>query len=257
MKAVVGVFRSQSDAMNGAATLPPLGISKDKINILMPHATEGELAAVPVVDSEQPGMGKAVGAVVGGAMGLAAGEAVASLFIPGVGPILAIGIVAAALGAVGGGTAGGAVENSMTHGLPGDELFIYEDALRQGRSVVIAMTQDDEQAQAVRGALEESGAESIDRAREMWWVGLRDVEKEIYEAEVKGGNFENDERYFRCGFEAAQHAGNRRKSYEECRADLAKRHPDMHEREAFRRGFTRGRAYLDEVIKHRSKYAGA
>jgi len=257
MKAVVGVFKSRLDAVNAAATLPPLGLSKDRINILMPHATGGEVAAVPVMDAEQPGMGKAVGAVVGGAMGLAAGEAIASLLIPGVGPILAIGIAAAALGAVGGGAAGGAVENSMTDGLPGDELFIYEDALRRGRSVVIAMAEDDEQAQAVRGALEESGAESIDRAREMWWIGLRDVEKEAYEGEVKGGNFEDDERYFRCGFEAAQHANHRGKSYDACRIELGKRHPDMHERDAFRRGFTRGRAYLDELAKHRSKNAGA
>jgi hypothetical protein len=257
MKAVVGVFKSRFDAVNGAATLPPLGVGKNKIKMLMPHATEGELAAVPVVDSEQPGMGKAVGAVVGGAMGLAAGEAIASLLIPGVGPILAIGIAAAALGALGGGTAGGAVENSMTDGLPGDELFIYEDALRQGRSVVIAMAEDDEQAQAVRGTLEEAGAESIDRAREMWWIGLRDIEKEAYKGEVKDGNFENDERYFRCGFEAAQHAGNRGKSYDACRVELGKRHPDMHEHSAFRRGFTRGRAYREELIKHGGTQAGA
>jgi hypothetical protein len=145
------------------------------------------------------------------------------------------------------------VENSTTDGLPGDELFIYEDALRQGRSVVIAMTGDDHQAQAVRGALEEAGAESIDRAREMWWVGLRDVEKEAYAAEVKGGNFDDDERYFRCGFEAAQHAGSRGKSYEACLTELGKRYPDMHERGAFRRGFARGHAYFDEIIKQRSK----
>ncbi len=257
MKAVVGVFKSRLDAVNGAAMLSPLGLSKDKIKILMPHAAEGELAAVPVVDAEQPGMGTAVGAVVGGAMGLAAGETLASLLIPGVGLVLAIGLAAAALGAVGGGAAGGAMENSITDGLPADELYIYEDALRQGRSVVIAMAEDDGQAQAVRGALEEAGAESIDRARETWWLGLRGVEKEAYAAEAKGGDFENDEPYFRCGFEAAQHADHRRKSYEECRTDLGRRYPTMHEREAFRRGFGRGRAYFDEVTKQRGKHAPA
>jgi hypothetical protein len=78
-------------------------------------------------------------------------------------------------------------------GLPEDELFIYEDALRRGRTVVVVMANDDE-ADAVRGALELAGAETIDRAREMWWLGLRDVETEKYTAE--GRNFDSDERDF-------------------------------------------------------------
>ena len=68
------------------------------------------------------------------------------------------------------------------------------------QELIILLAEDDE-ADAVRGALEHAGAESVDRAREMWWIGLRDAEKEKYQAD--GGNFEDDERYFRCGFEAA------------------------------------------------------
>jgi hypothetical protein len=253
MKSVVGVFKSSLEAVQGAATLSPVGISKANIKILMPGATEGDVAAVPVVDAEQSGMGAGVGSVIGAALGLGLGEAVASLLIPGVGPVLAIGLAAAALGAWGGGAAGGALENAQTDGLPADELYIYEDALRQGRSVVIAMTENEEQAQAARGALEEAGAESIDRAREMWWVGLRDVEKEKYEAEVGGAKFEDDERYFRYGFEAAQHHQNRGKSYDACRVELGKHYPAIHELEAFRRGYTRGHACLEEVTKQRTK----
>ncbi len=47
---------------------------------------------------------------------------------------------AAILGAAGatvGATAGDKMEKSATQGLPEDEIFVYEDALRQGRSVVI------------------------------------------------------------------------------------------------------------------------
>jgi hypothetical protein len=161
--------------------LGPLEISKDRINILTPEVTDKELTAVPTVAGEQPGMGKAMGAVVGGAMGMAGGvglaPALASLLVPGVGPVLGIGILAStllgAIGAVSGAAIGATLENEVFKGLPEDELFVYEDALRNGHTVVVVMADD-----AVRGALELAGAETIDRAREMWWLGLRDVEKE-------------------------------------------------------------------------------
>jgi hypothetical protein len=210
MIAVVGTFKSRSTAERVAAELAPLEIPNDRINILTPEATDKELTAVPTVTGEQPGMGKALGAVVGGAMGMAGGvglaPAIASLLVPGVGPVVGIGILAGAvlgaIGAVGGAAAGGTLENEVFKGLPEEELFIYEDALRKGRTVVVVMANDDE-ADAVRGALELAGAETIDRAREMWWLGLRDVEKEKYTA--GGGNFEHDEHDFRSGFEAALH----------------------------------------------------
>src|SRR5882724_8165687 len=213
MKPVVGVFESRSAAQSAAAKLVPLGIPNDKINILTPDITQTELAQLPTQAAEQPGMGKAMGATVGGAIGVAAASTLpallGSLLVPGVGPILAISLAGGVLGAVAGGGVGGAMENSTTEGLPEDELFVYEDALRQGHSAVIAMEDDETQAETVRGALEDASAESIDRAREMWWVGLRAAEKETYQAQ--GGNFDEDERYFRCGFEAAQHSANRGK----------------------------------------------
>jgi hypothetical protein len=249
MKTVVGVFKSRSAAEHGSAGLVALGISKDKINILTPDATEKELAQVSIVTAEQPGMGKAMGATVGSAIGLVSAGALGSLLVPGLGPVLAIGLVGGLLGAIGGGKIGGVMEDASTTGLPEDELFVYEDALRQGRTVVIVMA-DDSEAIAVRGVLEAVGAESVDRAREMWWVGLRNAEKETYEA--RGGNFQHDERYFRCGFEAAQHSNNRGKSYDECRAQLGERYSDAHELESFRRGYERGRVYF-ETIEKRSR----
>src|ERR1700683_4794032 len=255
MKAVVGVFKARSDAEQGVAELRPLDIPKNRITILTPNATEEELAAVPTVAGEQPGMGKALGAVVGGAVGVAGGVGLvpllASFLIPGVGQVLAIGVVGGvllgALGAVGGGAAGGAIESNVFEGLPEDEMFVYEDALRKGRSVVVVMADNDE-ADAVRGALENAGAESIDRARDMWWVGLRDTEKEKYE--TTGRKFEDDERYFRCGFEAALHLKNRDRTYEQCHKVAGDLHPRLHESEPFKRGFERGREYLDTISKH-------
>ena len=148
MKTTVGIFERRDDAARAAEQLRSLGIPDNNIDLLTPDASEQRREAVATTETEQPGMGKALGGVVGGAIGAASGmslgAAAASLFIPGVGPIIATGIIGAALfgagGAIGGAAAGKALEEGMSDGLPKDEMFVYEDALRRGRTVVIALT---------------------------------------------------------------------------------------------------------------------
>ena len=60
----------------------------------------------------------------------------------------------------------------MSTGLPKDELYLYEDALRAGHSVVFAFAADDAQEEAAKRALQEAGAESLDAGDESWRVGL-------------------------------------------------------------------------------------
>lgn len=247
MNTVVGVFTSRSTAERACAELAPLGIAEHRVNILTPEMTQRELAAIPTIEAEQPGMGKALGAAVGGAVGLAGGMgvaevALASLVAPGIGPILAIGVLGGALLGALGAVTGGAIEDYMAQGLPGDELLVYEDALRHGRSIVVVIPENEEQEKIVRGVFERAGAETLDRAREMWWLGLRDIEKEQYQA--SGENFQDDERYFRAGFEAALHSQNRGKAYEEAHKRLGDAESRRHESGPFRRGYDRGRAYL-------------
>jgi hypothetical protein len=252
MKSVVGIFGSRKEAERAASKLDSAGIAKSRIAVLTPQSTEQEIAAVPTIDAEQPGMGIALGATVGGAMGLAGGVtlgALASVLIPGVGPILAIGFAASAVGLLGGGALGGKLDNSLSDGIPQEELYIYEDALRQGRSVVIAFAENHAQVEAAHHTLNESGAESIDRAREMWWIGLRDIEKEHYDAGAE--KFQQSEKEFRAGFEAAQHPANRDQSYEESRDRLGERYPTARKSDAFRQGFERGRIYYQQTSKTR------
>jgi hypothetical protein len=256
MITVVGVFQSRSAAERACAELAPLGIAENRINILTPQVSDRELALIPTVEAEQPGMGKALGAAVGGAVGLAGGMSIAEvaltgLVVPAVGPIVAIGLLGGVLLGAMGAVTGGAIENYMAQGLPGDELFVYEDALWKGRSVVVVIPENTEQEKAVRGALEHAGAESINRAREMWWTGLRDVEKEHYKPEG-GATFDDDERYFRAGFESALHSRNRDKSYQDAKRLLGDAEPRLHESEPFRRGYDRGRAYLETIRKRGS-----
>ena len=208
-------------------------------------------------------MGKAIGVVLGASAGLSGGALVAAAILPGVGPVTAIGLLGGAiLAAAGGGfgaAVGGKVENSMTEGLPEDELFVYEDALRKGRSVLIAFADDDAMALLFRELLQAEGAEAIDAAREQWWIGLRGAEREHYSS--LGKDFGNDERFYRLGFEAALHARSRCREYDQVLSemsakieDLERQYPGVAVSEPFTRGYERGRDYYQELC-NRSKAA--
>ncbi len=183
MKNVVGVFRSRSDAERAAERLRTIGFPPDRLDVLSP----GETPAT--IETEQPGMGAAIGGTVGGAVGLASGmslgAATASLLVPGVGPVIAGGLLGAALlggaGAVTGATAGGALEDTTVDGLPKDELYVYRDALRQGRSVLVALADGEIQEHDARTILERVGAESLNAARADWTVGVTDDRSQHYE----------------------------------------------------------------------------
>jgi hypothetical protein len=257
MVSVVGVFPSQADARVAAGQLIIAGISRKHINLLIPGSSESDLKNVPVTDMEERGVGEALGGVIGGAIGaaggLSLGAAAASLFIPGVGPVLAIGIAAAAIlgtgGAVSGALLGEIFEDAASEGLPHDELYVYEDALRHGRSVVIAFARDEAEARIARGALAKSHAETLDGARENWWLGLRDVEAEDYTRQ--GHDFQTCESSYRCGFEAAQHPFARDKSYEnkEVQDRLKTLYPDTYKDDAFVDGFNRGNANHQRLVE--------
>jgi hypothetical protein len=254
MDTVAGVFNSRADAERAIQGLRSAGIASDRIAFVTPGTTDATVeAAVPKSDTEQPGMGAAMGGTVGGAMGVAGGAslgaAAASLLIPGVGPVIAGGIIGAALlgvgGAVTGAAAGAALEEELADGIPHDELYLYEDALRKGRSVVIAFVDEDDPRDIAHNVMAQAGADSIDAAREDWWLGLRDVEEESYRAQ--GGDFASDERAYRSGFEAALHPTRRGKAYEECRAELSVYAQEAGSEEAYRQGFKRGQEYLNSL----------
>jgi hypothetical protein len=158
---------------------------------------------------------------------------------------MAVGLAAAALlglgGAVAGAAAGDALENSLEVGLPKDELYVYEDALRQGRIVLIVLSENQDQADEVREALMGEGAESIDAAHEHWWLAVRESEAAAYAAQ--GYDFTKDEPVYRKGFEAALRAAAGGKSYPDALDFLQKHYPEEYREEAFRRGYGRGHAY--------------
>jgi len=259
MKPVVGIFASRGAAEASLQPLASAGIGRDRVTLLAPGASDGQIQAVPTTETEQSGMGKAVGGVVGGVFGATTGlglaEAAASLLIPGVGPVAAVGLAAAALlgagGVAAGMAAGGKLEETLFRGLPKDEIYLYEDALRQGRSVVIVFAKQGAQDEAARRALDGAGAESLDAARESWWVGLRSAE----ETEYEGPDFGSVEASYRRGFEAAFRSVGRGDEAETA-AWLRREHGAVAEEPAFRRGYERGRVRAGSLREGKSPGSG-
>lgn len=247
METAVGIFATRPRAADAVRRLVASGIPAERVNLLTPGEWKAHVDEVPTSDTEQPGTAAAIGGVVGGAMGASAGfglgPILAGLLVPGVGAVTAIGFAAAALlgigGAVGGAAAGHAVEENLSDGLPKDELYVYEDALRRGKSVVVVLADSHDRAEEARRTLESAGTESLDAAREQWWVGLRAAEREHYESHGDG-RFPVVERMYRCGFEAAQRPDLAGKSFDEVKDALREAYLDCWENQAFRRGFERG-----------------
>ncbi|MGH7331418.1 MAG: hypothetical protein ACREKS_01470 [Candidatus Rokuibacteriota bacterium] len=247
MKAVAGVFAKSESARRAMEELREIGLGEDHISLVTPGAAREELEAVPTTEAEAPGIGPTLGAVVGGAAGATGGMhlalgAAAAAFVPGVGPVIASGLIGGALLGIGAGAViGKTLDDTATAGLPKDEIFVYEDALRQGRSVLVALADSDFQATAARDILARAGAETVDAARETWWIGLRDPEEARYTA--AGGDFSRDEAAYRLGFEAALTPQTRGRPYEDVLDRLRARYPDVYASSPFRRGYDGGQAY--------------
>lgn len=248
MDTVTAVFRSFEEARRATAKLRRAGFTTEQINLLLPGDSESILDSVPVSETEQPGMGGTVGGVVGAALGMAGGFELgigATALIPGIGPVVAVGLAAAALlgvgGAFSGAVLGDAAERQSTLGIPADEVFFYEDALRQGRSLLIVLANDSDEKNRARELLAAAGAESLDAAREAWWIGLRDAEEEHYRA--LGLSFTQDQDAYRAGFEAALRRECRGKPFAEARECLREAHPGLSETKAFAAGYERGLAH--------------
>lgn len=266
MKAITGVFTTRSAAEHAVTEIQRAGIPSDHVTLLTPGTVDHvdkEIQSVATEDTEQPGMGGAMGALLGGGIGLTGGSLLMAL-VPGIGPVTALGLLGTAiLGAAGatiGGAAGNKVESHTYEGLPEDEIFVYEDAIRKGRSVVVAMADNQGLASFVHDLLKREGAESVDAAREQWWIGLRTAEESRYQA--SGTTFSDDEQFFRLGFQAAMHARTRCKEFDQVSAemdadleDVKRQYPGRNVEEPFLRGYQRGREHYQQLCDEGKKAA--
>jgi hypothetical protein len=126
--------------------------------------------------------------------------------------------------------------------------------------VVVALAESEESASRLRELMKKEGAESVDAAREQWWIGLRSAEESHYSK--SGKNFANDERFYRLGFQAALHAKTRCMEFDQVSGamnaaleDVQRQHPGVDVEEAFTRGYQRGRDYYQQLCDENKQAA--
>ena len=123
--------------------------------------------------AEGAGAGAGIGAAVGGAAGLLAG--LGMIAIPGIGPVVAAGWLAATLaGAAAGGAAGGVLGALSEAGIEESERPIYAEGLRRGGAIVTVRVAEADRAR-VENLLDRSSVNLRERAatyKSGGWTGF-------------------------------------------------------------------------------------
>lgn len=160
---VVALFDDRRFAEQAVRDLQREGFSRDRISVLLRNSdTDVSAAEMIEIDREadEEGTGVAVGSTVGGLAGLLGGLAMFS--IPGVGPLLGIGVLATTIGGAALGAAAGerfAADHDWT--LPEEHAQRFRAAVETGRVVLAVETRSAEEAVRAREALAEHGAEEV------------------------------------------------------------------------------------------------
>jgi len=111
--------------------------------------------------------GAGTGAAVGGILGLAAGAA--ALTIPGIGPFIAAGPIAAALAGAGIGAAAGGAIGALVHlGVPEEEAHYYAEGVRRGGTLITVNASTDEMATCAEMVMKNHGAADIEQRAAQW-----------------------------------------------------------------------------------------
>ncbi|WP_088007379.1 general stress protein [Indiicoccus explosivorum] len=135
---VVGYYETEQEAIRAIEDLKDQGYHPEQISVI--SKDEGESEYVADETDTQAGEGAAAGALAGGAIGGIGGvlAGLGALAIPGVGPVLAAGPIAAGLtGAAAGAGVGGLAGALIGMGVPEEEAHEYESHFNEGKILVL------------------------------------------------------------------------------------------------------------------------
>jgi anti-sigma B factor antagonist len=159
METAIGVFASRDHAEEAAKELLKLGLPEDSIVFL----TRSEADAKTVAKQ----LGTYVGGFAGGAAGMSAGVIAATLLVPGVGPVFALGFGAAALLGLTGAGAGRAIgshvprESDAPKPTPdekcSEDVAFFREVLKEGRSLIVVRTESQPLASSACEVLDRLG----------------------------------------------------------------------------------------------------
>jgi uncharacterized membrane protein len=173
---VVGLFESWNEAQRVVQDLMDSGFDREDISIVANDAagTYNQRTVGGTQAEEAATSGAVGGGVLGGVLGLLVG--VGALAIPGIGPVIAAGPLAAALGSAGAGALVGAGAGAATGGLvgglvglgiPDNDAEIYAEGIRRGGALVSVNTSDN-RVDGVAMIMQQHGVIDIDERAGQW-----------------------------------------------------------------------------------------
>jgi len=149
--AVLGVFTDRQAAEKAVSALKAQGFGDAEVSVV------GKKDGGPAEQGRGGvGEGAAWGTGVGGALGLLA--AAGAVTVPGIGPLLAMGPLATALG---GAAAGGLAGTLLDWGIPTERGRQIEEKVKQGR--YIALVDADGKADRAVDILRNQGAQEVEK----------------------------------------------------------------------------------------------
>jgi len=155
-RAVVAVVSDMDAAQDAVERLIAAGIGTDHVSVVGKDAQSARRVNGFVTTGSIAGQSAAAGAWIGGVFGLLMGTAL--LFVPGAGPLIVLGpLAAAAVGAAEGGLLGGAVAVLLGHFVEDDERQRYEQLVRDDGCCLIVVHGDEQEVARARQLLDEAG----------------------------------------------------------------------------------------------------
>lgn len=153
-KAVVGVFHDREYAEHALEDLKSRGFERE-ISLVARDEEKDNFS----MEDQDLTEGAFTGGALGGIAGLLAGAG--AILIPGIGPIIAAGPIAATLaGVVTGGIAGSLVD----YGIPEERGRYYEEQVRQG-GILLTLQAGDERVDEAASIMRNHGAEDVETHR--------------------------------------------------------------------------------------------
>jgi len=151
-RSVVGVYESLAQAEEAVHTLDRAGFPVKHVSIVTQNlASDQTMHGYITPDDDLTPRGAATGAWVGGLLSLLSGAAF--LWVPGFGPLLVLGRLAALLlvgieGALLGAATGSLLGALVNWGIAEEHILGYESQVQSGKQLVIAHGTDEEVAKA-------------------------------------------------------------------------------------------------------------
>lgn len=161
-KAVLCIATTRSQASNITDSLKAAGFDHDDISVLLADdsATSEFAHEKDTRAPEGAVVGASAGGLLGGSLGLLVG--LGTLVIPGVGPFLAAGPIAVALGGLTVGAVAGGIGGSLAGvGIPDADAKLYESRLSAGNLLLSVHTDDADEVARVKAIFEREGAQDI------------------------------------------------------------------------------------------------